>query len=249
MCALSISEVAVATGFPPSTLRYYESIGLLPPPERGANGYRAYHEDTVRRLRLIGRAKALGLTLDEARGVAELWTAEPCQAVQDHLRRLVAAKASETQSRIEELQAFHALLAAAGDALGKPAVDGPCADACRCFDPNLHQTVGDVGDDGELSCSLDPNGVAARLDAWRSLLDRAEVDRSNGTIKARFDAEVELPEVVQLIEAERRCCAFLSFCLIVDPDGSRLTIGGPQGAEPVLAALGGWPAETGSFER
>ena len=57
-----IGELARRAGVPPSTVRYYERIGLLPAPPR-EGGRRLYGEDTVRRLRLIGFGKRLGFTL------------------------------------------------------------------------------------------------------------------------------------------------------------------------------------------
>lgn len=49
-----IGEVAKAAGTTPKTLRFYEEQGLLPPAQRGSNGYRQYSEDSVERLRPVG---------------------------------------------------------------------------------------------------------------------------------------------------------------------------------------------------
>lgn len=61
-----IAEVAEQTGFTPSTLRYYEQIGLLPAPER-VSGRRAYSEDAVGRLQVIALARSLDFPLGEIR--------------------------------------------------------------------------------------------------------------------------------------------------------------------------------------
>ena len=61
---LTIADAAARTGFPASTLRYYEQVGLIEP-ERTASGYRVYDDRALLRLTFIGRAKALGLSLDE----------------------------------------------------------------------------------------------------------------------------------------------------------------------------------------
>ena len=58
-------ELAEAGGVHVETLRYYEARGLLPEPPRRASGYREYPPEALERLRLIKRAQALGLTLDE----------------------------------------------------------------------------------------------------------------------------------------------------------------------------------------
>jgi len=46
---LQIKDVAAVSGFSANTLRYYEQIGLLPPSERSASGYRIYDQRTVDR--------------------------------------------------------------------------------------------------------------------------------------------------------------------------------------------------------
>jgi MerR family copper efflux transcriptional regulator len=46
-------------------MRYYERRGLVAPPPRTRAGYRQYPADTVRRVRFIKRAQALGFTLEE----------------------------------------------------------------------------------------------------------------------------------------------------------------------------------------
>jgi MerR family transcriptional regulator, redox-sensitive transcriptional activator SoxR len=61
---LKIGEVARRSGLPASTLRYYESIGLLEPPIRVA-GRRAYDESALDHLRVIALAQSVGYTLSE----------------------------------------------------------------------------------------------------------------------------------------------------------------------------------------
>src|SRR5262245_56769353 len=66
MKGLSISEVALKIGVRPSTIRYYEQIGILLPPER-LGGKRRYQESALFRLALIQRARQTGFTLKEIR--------------------------------------------------------------------------------------------------------------------------------------------------------------------------------------
>jgi len=63
---LTIGEVARETGVPASTLRYWESAGLLAPPAR-AGGKRRYDPETLGRVSLIVLIKRVGFTLAEAR--------------------------------------------------------------------------------------------------------------------------------------------------------------------------------------
>ncbi len=94
MAARLIGQVAATVGLKPRTLRYYESLGLLPPPARTLSGYRLYGEDTLQRLAFIAKAKSLGLTLREIREILALRDRGqiPCPTVQrmlkGHLRRI-----------------------------------------------------------------------------------------------------------------------------------------------------------------
>jgi MerR family mercuric resistance operon transcriptional regulator len=54
------------------TLRYYEKIGLIPPPTRTAGGHRLYKIGDQRRLRFILRGRELGFSIDELRGLLSL---------------------------------------------------------------------------------------------------------------------------------------------------------------------------------
>jgi DNA-binding transcriptional MerR regulator len=63
---MSIGEVAAEAGVRPSTLRYYESIGLLPAPLR-VSGRRRYEPSILQRLEIIRTAQQAGFTLAELR--------------------------------------------------------------------------------------------------------------------------------------------------------------------------------------
>jgi DNA-binding transcriptional MerR regulator len=64
MAQMSISQVTQATGLPPSTLRYYEEIGLLSPTGR-VGGRRQYDDSVLQRLALIKTGQQAGFTLAE----------------------------------------------------------------------------------------------------------------------------------------------------------------------------------------
>lgn len=72
MTALRISQVAERAGVSAPTIRYYEEIGLLPPPARSSAGYRRYTESAVEELRFIRKAQALGFSPDEIRDILQL---------------------------------------------------------------------------------------------------------------------------------------------------------------------------------
>lgn len=61
---MTIGEVADTAGVATSTLRYYETIGLIPPPKR-ASGQRRYTPEVLQILAVIQLAKDVGFTLPE----------------------------------------------------------------------------------------------------------------------------------------------------------------------------------------
>ncbi|MEO6712757.1 MAG: MerR family transcriptional regulator [Mycobacteriales bacterium] len=68
---MRIGVLADASGVTPRTIRYYESLGLLPEPDR-RGAHRSYDASDIERLRRIEMMKELGLSLDE---VAEVLAA------------------------------------------------------------------------------------------------------------------------------------------------------------------------------
>ncbi|WP_037158410.1 MerR family transcriptional regulator [Rhodococcoides fascians] len=74
---MQIGEVAERTGLSIRTLRHYDEVGLVPPSERSAGGFRLYTDADVERLLVIRRMKPLEFTLDEmSRLLASLDTIE-----------------------------------------------------------------------------------------------------------------------------------------------------------------------------
>lgn len=63
----TIAKTAELTGLSPDTLRYYERIGLLKPPQRTAGGVRSYNDEDVHLLQAIHCLKNVGLSLDDVK--------------------------------------------------------------------------------------------------------------------------------------------------------------------------------------
>lgn len=101
---LFIGKVAQQAGSNPKTIRYYETIGLLPKPQRGENRYRIYSEETVELLQFIKKAQGLGLSLSEIREIIELRRrgCEPCI----HVRALLARRIADLDQRLSDLVAL-----------------------------------------------------------------------------------------------------------------------------------------------
>jgi MerR family mercuric resistance operon transcriptional regulator len=72
MQRLTRGEVSKRIGCNIETVRYYERIGLLPPPPRSKGGHRIYHRDHLKRLNFICRSRELGFTLKQVRGLLRL---------------------------------------------------------------------------------------------------------------------------------------------------------------------------------
>lgn len=99
---MQIKTFARQANLSPKTIRYYEEIGLLPPPKRLANGYRDYAESDVARARFVAGARSLDFSLDDIQEILDLRDRReaPCRVVLD----LLAEKADEISRRIAELQ-------------------------------------------------------------------------------------------------------------------------------------------------
>ncbi len=65
MLLYSISKAAEMSGISPYTLRYYEKIGLLPPPKRQNGGRRFYTESDIRFLMFLKSLKETGMSLED----------------------------------------------------------------------------------------------------------------------------------------------------------------------------------------
>ncbi len=72
---MNIGDVAARTGLPTKTIRYYEDIGLVMP-QRGENGYRRFREADMHKLGFVGRARALGFSIEECRDLLALYEDE-----------------------------------------------------------------------------------------------------------------------------------------------------------------------------
>jgi len=104
-----VGEVAARAGVNVETLRYYERRGLLPAPEREPSGHRRYDEETMRFLRAIKEAQAVGFTLRE---IGEyLQASRSSRSPSEALRVRMAAKIDEIDSRIAGLRRMREELA------------------------------------------------------------------------------------------------------------------------------------------
>lgn len=136
---IRIAELAQRTGFSPPTLRYYEQIGLLAPVRSDA-GYRLYDRNDEERLRFIGRAKRLGLSLEEIGSLVAVWAGGECAVTRRQLRELVEAKIRAVRAQAEESAMFLRQLQVVHDRLDELPAGARSSTHCECAPelPHLH---------------------------------------------------------------------------------------------------------------
>ena len=130
---MRIGQLAHKAGVSTKTIRYYEDIGVLPEPDRSANGYRDYDQKSVDRISFIKDAQASGLSLVEIETILELRSAGESSChhtigiLESHLREVDAqlVELGRTRSRLREMIASARAL-----------------DPGECQDPNRCQTIG-----------------------------------------------------------------------------------------------------------
>lgn len=110
--AFGLQRAALArrTGCNLETIRYYEKIGMMPDPPRTAAGYRVYDEGHVSRLRFILRARELGFSLNEVRGLLTLVDrgTQTCAEVKERTQSHLA----DVRAKIQDLKRIERVLAA-----------------------------------------------------------------------------------------------------------------------------------------
>lgn len=98
-----ISEVARRSGVPATTLRFYETEGLIQA-TRASNGYREYDEFALERLSFIQDAKQLDLSLPEIAKMLDVVEGDSCTEVRERLRPLLLERLRQVDERLNRLQ-------------------------------------------------------------------------------------------------------------------------------------------------
>lgn len=107
-----ISEVATRAGIPATTLRYYESVGLVEAP-RGMNGYRDYDDSVLERLAFIEAAKQLNMSLPEIADLLTVLESANCTGVREVLHPQLRQRLHEVDKSLANLRLLRNRLAAA----------------------------------------------------------------------------------------------------------------------------------------
>ena len=105
---LPIGTLATRSGCKVETIRYYETIGLMPEPERNAGNQRRYDDRHYQRLVFILHARDLGLSIEAIRQLIDLSAhpEAPCADADAIARRHL----TDVRARIERLRLLEAEL-------------------------------------------------------------------------------------------------------------------------------------------
>lgn len=114
---MNIGDVSARSGLPVKTIRYYEEIGLVKP-MRGKNGYRAFAKRDLHMLAFLGRARALGFTIEDCRTLLALY--EDQSRASADVKRIANEHLAQIESKIVDLKAMrdtlsHLIEECAGD--------------------------------------------------------------------------------------------------------------------------------------
>ena len=121
MSELTIGEVARRAGVQTSAIRYYESVGLLPPPKR-INGRRRYDEQVFQRLGLIQLVRGAGFGISEMQTLFAAFSDDV--PVADVWQAVAARKEAELQAIIAQAEATRTML--------RQARNCQCEDVSQC---------------------------------------------------------------------------------------------------------------------
>jgi Cu(I)-responsive transcriptional regulator len=105
---ITISKAAAQSGISPKTIRYYEDIGLIYPPQRTRNGYRYYDQATIHTLQFIKRARGLGFSIEECRDLLFLYKNQS-RASAD-VKNLAKERVADLNAKIAELAGMRTTL-------------------------------------------------------------------------------------------------------------------------------------------
>jgi len=105
---MTISDIARQVGLTAKSIRYYEEIGLIPPPARTDAGYRVFSDTDLHRLRFIQRARGLGFSVEECRQLLSLYD-DGSRASAD-VKRLALTRVDDIDRKIAALQDMRRIL-------------------------------------------------------------------------------------------------------------------------------------------
>lgn len=133
---MAIGEIARRAGIQTSAIRYYESVGLLAPPRRTANGRRRYDASVLQRLALIQLARQAGFHIADLQVLLTGFPAETPPSAR--WQRVATEKIAEMDALIARSQAVKVWL----------------MDALQCQCEAIDDCAGVMNDNGAVNVAL-----------------------------------------------------------------------------------------------
>ena len=108
---LTVTKLARQCGVSRTALLYYESIGLMPPPQRSDGNYRSYRESDAERLSAIRAYRNAGLSLEDIRAILKTRSGRRGSGAARNASGVLKRRLVELDAEIEALRAHqHAIL-------------------------------------------------------------------------------------------------------------------------------------------
>lgn len=107
----TISQLAKAADIPTTTVRYYERIGLVEPDDRSQGNYRLYGDESLKKLKFIRAAQAVGFTLEDVKSLLanDAGKTPTCGSVQG----LIEARLADIEQRLKDMRHVRKVLKSA----------------------------------------------------------------------------------------------------------------------------------------
>jgi arsenate reductase len=217
---MKVSQLAEQAGIAASAIRWYEAVGVLPRPARGANGYREYGPEDLARVRLLVALRRLGLGPEDAGRLARLCLehdtvdADLAPLLADQ-RAAIARQRADLDRLEAELLDLELTISAAGRARAArkelPVSDVPIRVLFVCTGNSARSQIGEAllgrigGPDFEVfSAGTEPKGVNPY--AVRVLAEHG-IDWSDATSES-VEAYVDRPfdYVITVCDRARQSC-------------------------------------------
>lgn len=230
-----IGELSQLVGVTTRAVRHYHHIGLLPEPDRTANGYRHYQLPDVVRLFRIRRLVELGLNLDE---VADTLAGDDGRELREILLELDADLVAQERNIRDRRERIASLLEAEGDPSMSPGHAEVSTALAAVLGPD-HPGLERERQVLELIEPLTGDHAGQMFDVYAAVLDDTQFAEQMREFGGRFEALADLapddPAVAQL--AEQAGDVIGPAMLTLMPDDTRDGPGDPHAADQMLRAV------------
>ena len=132
-----IGDLAKQTGKTVRAIHLYEELGLLTPAGRSKGRYRLFGQESLVRIRWIGKLQDMGFSLTDIQTIVHEWErVESAPGAMRRMREVYARKLEETREQKRRLEALEGELRASLEYLDTCDVCDPARllSACECCD-------------------------------------------------------------------------------------------------------------------